>query len=151
MTTASPDRRPSARNWRPNVSFSLPAGPWTTTLAPSGTPPPTMGSKPSTPVRTRALDHLLVRREDEPGRCHILEVRDSALGGSVLRRNVPRFGSPLGPMRSVLRPPPSPHHEQTDNHGENLGPELRDVEVRLRGRRLPVEPRDVCPIHGVVR
>src|SRR5438445_3155719 len=66
-TTASPARSPSARNWRANRSFSVPEGPWRTTLAPPGRPPPTIGSKPSTPVGMRTSDHLLVRGDDQAG------------------------------------------------------------------------------------
>src|SRR5439155_21651571 len=66
ITTASPDFRPSARNCRPKRSFSVPEGPWRMTLAPSGSPPPTMGSNPSTPVRTRTSHPLCVRRHRGP-------------------------------------------------------------------------------------
>src|SRR5467141_2421447 len=56
--TASPLEpvfRPSARKVKAKRSFSWPGGPWSTTVAPTGSPPWTSASNPSMPVASRAM------------------------------------------------------------------------------------------------
>ena len=181
MRPHAPVLRPSARKVSANRSFSWPGGPWRRTLEPSGRPPWTISSKPSTPVdcrgtyrrlrqwgafelplsRRRIVDSGVHKgapgilrgdscwRQARPPRCpHAdqgrrlwLATRDLGAGAQPSNRPKPR------------RPAP-PHEEHAQKNRENRDHgvvELRDVvEIRLRGRRLPVDATHRGPVRGVV-
>src|SRR3990170_217242 len=55
------------------------------------------------------------------------------------------------PLPFLLRSPPSPDHDEREDDGEDKRLELRDVEVRLRRGRLPVEPASGNPVRRMIR
>src|SRR3989441_4790253 len=88
-----PAFRPSARKVKAKRSFSWPGGPWRTTLEPIGSPPWTIASNPSMPVRSRSIGSHPRSAVQVDAEQRDAEAHPSRSGGSTLE----------GQRRAVLK------------------------------------------------